>query len=345
MKLIELIFTKNVNDIQENLSKCGELVQSQSDMFKLNINEIDNIGYTPLMYAYLEQNQEIIDILLKHGAIVNVNVKYELSFGENIESYVINLESRKDRLEKFNKQVKELNIPYQRFNAFQDSNGLITKFLNKGQNGCLASHVRIIEQSLNQKTPKHLCIFEDDAQFCDDFMLRFNYLSAVINNYDWDIIYLSAFHHLPENFRPHKNMTSPFYKNSKMNTFEFTNHHYIHKMNSSFIMVGYIINHKKIKKIFNLIMNEIPKPNSSQPEASRPIDHIMMNLMEEGNINVYSFVPGMIGQQQGFSNILNYEVSHNDYFKNSHMCGQHVFVNKLNEFDYINYFSKYMKTL
>jgi hypothetical protein len=61
--------------------------------------------------------------------------------------------------------------------------------------------------------------------------------------------------------------------------------------------------------------------------------------MEENKINVYSYVPGMIGQYPSFSNIENKNVDINKYFQKPEICGQHVFVNKLKDFDYDKYFN------
>lgn len=266
-----------------------------------------------------------------------------MEFNKNIDCYVINLDERKDRLEKFDDQMKKLNIQYERFSAKTDKDGLNMFGMKPGQLGCAASHYRLIEQAYNNKSTNYTCIFEDDALFCEDFHERFKYLNEHIHNYDWDIIYLSAFHHMPHNVNKHMyNNKSPYLdkKTKIMKTFSFTNHKHIHKMNSSFVMVGYILNPAKIDKIYKTITNELPIPLQKISTRSRAIDHILMNMMEENKINVYSYVPGMIGQYPSYSNIEKKDVNINQYFLQSNVCGQHVFVNNLKEFNYDKYFSK-----
>lgn len=256
-----------------------------------------------------------------------------MDFSKNIDTFVINLDSRKDRLNRFDNQMKRLNIKYNRFSAKENDDGLPIHGMTKGEIGCLASHYRLIEQAHKNNTGKYLCIFEDDAEFCDDFNDRFKYLSAHIDNYDWDIIYLSAFHHLPRNTPSFAiNKKSKFLKNNKMQTFDFTDHRYIHKMHASFIMVGYIIKPSKIDKVFRLLNEEI----KIKPRAS---DRLLMNLMEEDKINVYSYVPGMVTQYSDHSDIKKKKVNYTDYFKSDKICGAHVYCKRLSDFNYDKYFS------
>uniref|UniRef100_A0A6C0J4M0 Glycosyl transferase family 25 domain-containing protein n=1 Tax=viral metagenome TaxID=1070528 RepID=A0A6C0J4M0_9ZZZZ len=252
-----------------------------------------------------------------------------MDFNKTIDCFVINLDSRKDRLTSFNEQTTKLNIHCIKFTALTTADGLLTKGLSSGQNGCLASHFRLIENAYNNDTGNYVCIFEDDAQFCDDFMWRFNYLNENIHDYDWDILYLSGFHHL-DRFGAQPKSSSP------VKTYDFTNHKYIHKMYSSFIMVGYIINPKSLNKVYNIIKDEISIKTNNK---TRAIDAILMNLMEQRKINVYAFIPGMVSQIPGYSNIGNRTIDYNLYFQKPNICGAHVYADKLCNFNYNKYFN------
>lgn len=264
-----------------------------------------------------------------------------MNFKENFDSFVINLEYRKDRLEHFYKQMKNLDIPYTVFQAKTDHDGLKMHGISKGEMGCAASHFRLIEEQYNKASDNYLCIFEDDAVFCRDFMERFNYLNKYIDNFDWDIIYLSAYHHLPQNVPAGLlNKHSRYYdrKSKTMKTFSFTQYKYIHKMHASFIMVGYIIHPEKLEKVYKTLIKEISKPKKHRWRKTRAIDQVLRNMMEEDKVNVYSFVPGMITQMAGMSDIAKKNRNLKKYFQRQEICGQHTYVDKLEEFDYDEYF-------
>ena len=69
--------------------------------------------------------------------------------------FVINLEHRKDRKEKMEKQLKEQNLSAEFFKAIQNENGTI---------GCMLSHLEIIKIAKEQGL-KNVMILEDDCVF------------------------------------------------------------------------------------------------------------------------------------------------------------------------------------
>ena len=95
---------------------------------------------------------------------------------ENIKTFVINLDKRKDRL-------NTINIPFkwERFAAFEGSPGYV---------GCLQSHRTVLRQAFDNKLESTL-IFEDDVELCDDFELKFNDIMKKLPN-DWDLLYLGG---------------------------------------------------------------------------------------------------------------------------------------------------------
>lgn len=94
----------------------------------------------------------------------------------NIKTYVINLEKRKDRLEL-------LNIPFkwERFNAIEENPGYV---------GCLKSHQEVIKKSIELDLDKVL-IFEDDVELCENFENKFNDIIQKLPN-NWDLLYLGG---------------------------------------------------------------------------------------------------------------------------------------------------------
>jgi GR25 family glycosyltransferase involved in LPS biosynthesis len=83
-----------------------------------------------------------------------------------------------DRLEKFDKQAKELGITYKRFQAIEATD---PKF------GCKLSHISALTMSEDPVA----FIFEDDSIFVENFQVKFEQAMANIPD-DWDMLYLGA---------------------------------------------------------------------------------------------------------------------------------------------------------
>lgn len=117
----------------------------------------------------------------------------------------INLESHKHRRRHIKKMLKNLDIPYTRFNAIrpiqkhvEDSNRFHTKLINYLSNeetrkrgigllGCYLSHYNVLLENQNIAT-KHLLLLEDDLKFNSNTLQQLqNIITYLDNNYDWDI--------------------------------------------------------------------------------------------------------------------------------------------------------------
>ena len=101
--------------------------------------------------------------------------------------YVINLDERTDRLEAFDKQAKSLGIQYERVPAIKWEKGKIPK-----ADACKKSHQIAMKTGIDAGA-KRIFIFEDDAEFCEDFNNKFKDFYAEIPQ-DWDMLYLGAWH-------------------------------------------------------------------------------------------------------------------------------------------------------
>lgn len=100
---------------------------------------------------------------------------------------VINLDSRTDRMEAFDEQAKKYALEYIRFPAVPaDPPNLLPSW------ACKASHQAVIKQAVEDKV-KRLFVFEDDAQFVDNFNEKLEDVYSKIPE-DWDMFYLGAWH-------------------------------------------------------------------------------------------------------------------------------------------------------
>jgi GR25 family glycosyltransferase involved in LPS biosynthesis len=79
--------------------------------------------------------------------------------------YVINLDRRKDRMERVAKQLAKLRQPFVRFSAVEtlDRNG----FVSEGGHGCALSHLAVVKSAIDQDLDT-VTIFEDDVILRDD---------------------------------------------------------------------------------------------------------------------------------------------------------------------------------
>ena len=113
--------------------------------------------------------------------------------------FVINLDKDKYRLEEFDKNMKNNNIKYDRFNAIigsqvEQREPRLTDYCNTfcpdGMKGCALSH-RTIWENMVKNDWKNVMVFEDDALVDDKFDRRvqdvWNHLPK-----DYDIVYFGC---------------------------------------------------------------------------------------------------------------------------------------------------------
>lgn len=124
---------------------------------------------------------------------------------KNIKTFVINLDKRPDRWNKFTEH-KEVNfLSYERFSAVDGSRLKPTEQLQqifenndynmrKGMVGCAMSHIKLYLQLLEDKDTDTYCILEDDLDFVPDFEEKFKFCVKELDKTDWDMLYLG--HHL-----------------------------------------------------------------------------------------------------------------------------------------------------
>ena len=132
--------------------------------------------------------------------------------------YVINLARRQDRFEKFQRKLP-VGWPFQTPERFEAVDGSIVPppywwKSGNGAWGCYISHLRVIEQCLNQNIESVL-VFEDDAVFANEFTekveLFFDHLPD-----DWNYVYLGG-QHLQEDERLPRNVNEWVYQPYNVN--------------------------------------------------------------------------------------------------------------------------------
>jgi glycosyl transferase family 25 len=96
-----------------------------------------------------------------------------------VHAYYINLETRVDRKEHVESQLKIMNIKADRFNAIKMDNGAI---------GCSISHLKILENAYKNNYD-HVLILEDDILFLKPDLFKANFkkfMETTKNN--WDVL-------------------------------------------------------------------------------------------------------------------------------------------------------------
>ena len=118
--------------------------------------------------------------------------------------YVLNLDRRKDRMERINKRMKHFGIEYKRFNAYDGTvfNGLTAKTKSKdpllrsgNYTACTLSHLAILSEARNDKL-NNILVIEDDALLNKNIIGLFNGIKPELEvKNEHDILYLGHCSH------------------------------------------------------------------------------------------------------------------------------------------------------
>jgi len=126
-----------------------------------------------------------------------------------VKTFVVNLDRRPDRWEKFTQQEEPKFLQYQRFPAVDGSKLVPTPQLQQifdhndynmrqGMVGCAMSHIKLYVQLLKDSEADMYCILEDDITFVPDFQQKFFSCVNDLRNTGWDMFYMG--HHLWKQF-------------------------------------------------------------------------------------------------------------------------------------------------
>lgn len=129
-------------------------------------------------------------IALKYLNSIKKAIDPNIKLNNNIDRYkifndafLINLDSRPDRLDHSTKELNKVNIKFSRFPGlvFKDRG----KYKSIGRRGCAESHLTIIQNNHNNQNP--FLIIEDDIIFADYFD-KIHYFINIIPN-EWDLLF------------------------------------------------------------------------------------------------------------------------------------------------------------
>jgi GR25 family glycosyltransferase involved in LPS biosynthesis len=99
------------------------------------------------------------------------------------DAFLINLDSRPDRLKYCTEELSKTDIKFNRVKGLTFKNK--GNFLNVGARGCYETHKLILNNNINNNYP--ILIMEDDILLTEHFDKFNNYINTVPEN--WDILY------------------------------------------------------------------------------------------------------------------------------------------------------------
>lgn len=128
--------------------------------------------------------------------LLSLKMNKYLGYFEGV--YYINMDSRVDRKEYFEKQARELNIPAKRISAITATDEQATPlyighndYRRKYKMGCTLSHQSIIQIAKDEGLSNCL-IFEDDCVFLDSYKEKIELCVAELKDMEWDLFYLGG---------------------------------------------------------------------------------------------------------------------------------------------------------
>lgn len=113
----------------------------------------------------------------------------ESVFGLFEKAYVINLDSRPDRLEQVSRRLRRIPIQFERFPAIRPAS--LDGFTNLGYHGATLSHLALWKHIKAQRLANAL-IFEDDVVLRDDVSEQMKVVAAQLPKIQWDVLYLGV---------------------------------------------------------------------------------------------------------------------------------------------------------
>jgi GR25 family glycosyltransferase involved in LPS biosynthesis len=226
--------------------------------------------------AILSDTNEIVDFNKSNFSFLHVM---------NLCKIVINLKRRPDRLIKFMNVCPFMNVNI--LYAFDGSNLLNEKDnlkanqlknINNGEIGCFISHIRCYEYMIKNNI-EYMLIFEDDCNFCDNFINKLNnvlieYNEYKLNNKKVDILYIGGrfqpnfFTKTQNCLKISDNLVKHINNNDRSNLDRTTHSYIISKYTAGFLL--------------DIFYNS---------KINIPIDHWLIETFNKFNYSIYSSQP------------------------------------------------------
>lgn len=244
----------------------------------------------------------------------------------NYHAKYINLSHRKDRDFHMRDQLSRINLAVERFEALRPHEcytdpGKVQAMLNRtpGAIGCHFSQVAVMKEALELN--KHAIIFEDDCVFCSDFDKRFDYVSTFCKHNNWDVIWFGASMHVNPPYWHRVNGSGMPPDCSARLGFDAkrTSDERMIRTYGCFATFAYMVNVESIQKIINMFDAHLPQ--------SIGIDWLFIKLQPQ--LLCYTFVPGMVKQMDGKSDIGNGDTIWSGFLK----LGPYVYQDRMEDFE------------
>ncbi|MCG8449815.1 MAG: glycosyltransferase family 25 protein [Pirellulales bacterium] len=192
----------------------------------------------------------------------------------------INLDRRPDRWEEFQARLANIDWPFapvKRLRAVDGDQVTSPKWINCGNGawGCLQSHVRILEDAL-QDGVTSLLILEDDALFPEDLRQQAERFFCHLPD-DWDGLLLGGQH-----------LVRPRFVAEHVVRVHNGNRTHAHAFRGRYIRAAY-------RHLCNYL------EHAKYPQQH--VDHRLGNLHLRGDYNIYAPNPWIVGQSKGSSDI------------------------------------------
>lgn len=160
---------------------------------EIELNDLENINNYKNIYFIKRVSRDMNHQIRKYYNTL-INKKY-LDFFDAV--YYINLDSRIDRRELFEKRIKELDIPAIRFSGIVPEEGNYRRLPDEQPRrhfhiGCTLSHQALIKNAKDMNY-KNILIFEDDCLFLDNFKEKAQIYANELKTIEkWDLFYFGG---------------------------------------------------------------------------------------------------------------------------------------------------------
>jgi GR25 family glycosyltransferase involved in LPS biosynthesis len=233
---------------------------------------------------------------------------------ENSHISFVNLDHRKDRLQRMEQSLTKVGISAIRTRGMLpseyqgDPNRVkVMRMRTPGAIGCHFSQVKIMTDALNRR--KHAFVMEDDLVFCSDFQERIHYMERFCAINDWDILWLGGTFHV----------NPPWWHKRFGRDAELTGDPRMIRTYGAFCTYAYIVRDGSIEKVLSLL--------DSVLDRSIGIDWAMIQIQHQ--LHTYAFVPGCCCQYDNMSDIGTGMTRFSGFAK----LGPYWFQDKMTDFD------------
>lgn len=235
---------------------------------------------------------------------------------ENSYASFVNLDHRKDRLERIRPILSKAGIVASRTRGIlpseyhgPENKVAVMRARTPGAIGCHYAQVSIMIEA--EKRRQHAFVMEDDLIICSDFQRRMKMVDEfVATGREWDVIWLGGTFHVNPPY---------WHKDTLGRDAEKTDDPHFMRMYGAFCTYAYIVNCESLSKIIRELEANVHR--------SMGIDWLFIQLQPK--LFTYAFVPGCITQFDNKSDI----GSGMTVFSNFKKLGPYWYQDRLEDFN------------